>query len=219
MHGLLCDRDFDVCRWHASLYMSVLYEAGVNHPLCETNAGERRPPKATTSGTRAQVARWWHYDATRLLHGQRIFWSSSAAHPFPRLLLLSPHTPLATAASSADLKRMLLGLVIAGHLSERTWVWPALRCDSTRFRRADEPWRWTGVDDAEALPYGGRDALRCIDLELTWNGCMEVCHPSSACAACSCSQACAARELHLASLCTFLGCCALCSWHTWAGSE
>lgn len=69
---------------------------------------------------------------------------------------------------------MLAGLVIAGLLSDRVWVWPALDCSGSRVRQSPNRKHWTGVFDPSVLPYGGSGNLKCLDLELTWNYCFEV---------------------------------------------
>ena len=121
-----------------------------------------------------QVGGWWHYEATQMLQGERLFWSSTTAHPFPRMLVLDPAI-LVKAASRDELLKMHRGLVIAGHLSNRVWEWPLLDCASKRIAQsADAKKHWTGVFDNSVLPYGGPGDLKCIDLDLTWNYCMEV---------------------------------------------
>jgi hypothetical protein len=87
--------------------------------------------------------------------------------------LLDPATRV-KASSKPDLMRMLAGLVIAGHLSDRVLVWPALDCSGSRIRRSPDRRHWTGVFDASVLPYGGPEDVKCLDLDLTWNYCFEV---------------------------------------------
>jgi hypothetical protein len=121
-----------------------------------------------------QVGGWWHYEATRLVYGDGVFFSSRKDAPLPPLLVLDPSIQL-NAESSKEMKRLHLGLILAGYLSNRVWVWPRVDCASKRFSHVDHSVIWTNTTDPNALFYGGQDNLKCIDLELTWNYCMEVC--------------------------------------------
>lgn len=109
-----------------------------------------------------------------MLHGLRLFWSSTKENPFPRMLALDPKT-LVKAASQDELMKMHLGLILAGFLSDRVWLWPLLDCSGLRAHQSNDAKHWTGVFDNRVLPYGGPADLKCIDLDLTWNYCMEVC--------------------------------------------
>jgi hypothetical protein len=121
-----------------------------------------------------QVGGWWHYEATQMLHGLRLFWSSTKEHPFPRMLVLDPKIHV-KATSQDELMKMHLGLILAGLLSDRVWQWPLLDCSGMRVHQSNDAKHWTRVFDNRVLPYGGPADLKCIDLELTWNYCMEVC--------------------------------------------
>lgn len=127
--------------------------------------------RALDGRTGAQVARWWHYEATQMLQGQRLFRSSTDAQPFPRMLVLDPAV-LVKAATREELLAMYEGLVLAGLLSHRVWRWPLLDCTSWRIQQKAD--HWTGVYDPTVIPYGGTAALACYDLDMTWNHCMEV---------------------------------------------
>lgn len=107
------------------------------------------------------------------MYGDGIFFSSTEDHPLPRLLVLDPSIQL-NAASTAEMKGLHLGLILAGYLSDRVWVWPHVDCASKRFSHDHSFEIWTGTKDTNALYYGGPNNLKCIDLELTWNYCMEV---------------------------------------------
>lgn len=120
-----------------------------------------------------QAPGWWHYDATKMLYGEGIFFSSTKEQPLPRLLVLDPAIQL-KAASHAEMKGLHLGLIVAGHISNRVWVWPSVNCSSERFRQERSEENWMGVMDSEVLFYGGPNNLKCMDLTLTWNYCMEV---------------------------------------------
>lgn len=128
---------------------------------------------ALTCPMHCQVGGWWHYEATKQLYGDGIFFSSTKEQPLPSLLVLDPSIQL-NAASQAEMKGLHLGLILAGHLSNRVWVWPKVDCDSKRFSHDGSVEVWTGTTDGNALFYGGPNNLKCIDLELTWNYCMEV---------------------------------------------
>jgi hypothetical protein len=120
-----------------------------------------------------QVARWWHYEATQMLQGLKLFWSSTDAHPFPRMLVLDPAI-LVQASSRDELLALHHGIILAGYLSQRVWHWPLLDCSSKRIGQSTSPRHWHGVFDNTVLPYGGLGNVKCIDLDLTWNVCMEV---------------------------------------------
>ena len=107
------------------------------------------------------------------MYGDGIFFSSREEQPLPPLLVLDPSIQL-KAASKNEMKGLHLGLILAGYLSNRVWVWPSVDCSSKRFYQDRSPGIWTGTKDMEALFYGGPDNLHCIDLELTWNYCYEV---------------------------------------------
>jgi hypothetical protein len=124
-----------------------------------------------------QAPGWWHYEATRMVYGDAMFYSSTREEPLPRLLVLDPSIQL-NAASQAEMKGLHLGLIVAGHISNRTWVWPAANCSSMRFIQSTAEEHWMRVHDPEVLFFGGPDNLRCIDLTFTWNYCMEVCNAS-----------------------------------------
>lgn len=108
-----------------------------------------------------------------MLYGAKIFWSSTEAAPYPPLLVLDPSISL-HAASADELLRMHAGLVTAGLLSKRVWVWPPFECSSRRAEPSREARHWTGTKDRNVLPFGGPGHLQCLDLTLTWNYCMEV---------------------------------------------
>lgn len=107
------------------------------------------------------------------MYGDGIFFSSTKEQALPPLLVLDPSIQL-KAASGNEMKGLHLGLILAGHLSNRVWVWPSVDCSSSRFSRNSDPGIWTGTIDGNALFYGGPENLQCIDLELTWNYCYEV---------------------------------------------
>jgi hypothetical protein len=108
-----------------------------------------------------------------MLQGTKLFWSSTTQHPFPRMLVLDPAIRV-KAASRDELLSMLTGLIIAGHLSDRVWLWPLLDCSSKRIAQSRKAKHWSGTFDNTVLPYGGPGNVKCIDLDLTWNYCMQV---------------------------------------------
>ena len=108
-----------------------------------------------------------------MLHGLKLFWSSSDKYPMPRLLVLDPSI-LVKAKSVDELMKMHHGLIVMGLMMHRVWVWPPLDCHGKRSILSSDPKHWMGSFDSSILPYGGPKNLKCLDLTLTWNYCMEV---------------------------------------------
>ena len=108
-----------------------------------------------------------------MLHGMKLFWSSSDMYPMPRLLVLDPSI-LVKARTADELMKMHRGLIVMGLMMDRVWVWPPLDCHGKRSKQSSDPKHWMGVYDPEILPFGGPKNLKCLDFTLTWNNCMEV---------------------------------------------